>query len=149
MAIYTPPNFVIQELVPEHVFKVHPDPSRLWRIFDPRLLKALELLGAWAGPLYINTWHSESAQSAIGFFDESGLRDHICDHYSYFSRHTWAGAFDIKSLHYSPVEMLEFIQGNPDCASLVARIEDPEVTKTWFHIDNGNHGGDGIYVFRP
>jgi len=138
---YRPPHFKLQELVAPSIFERLGDDA--WNLLDEKALRALESIREKFGPIIVNNWH------AGGQYKESGLREQDTRTGAPKSAHKRGMAFDCKSSKYTPAQMCAYVMANPDEFPYVRRIENPDDTRTWLHVDSVEHAGKTPRVFKP
>jgi hypothetical protein len=154
---YTADNFVVQEFVPESVYKNLGDSSiavinsKLIIIAQElRRLLNIELYYKYKRniPLTINNWHTG------GKFKNSGYRLPLTSVGAKFSQHKLGQAIDVRS-NIPHWEIYNAIMRNKDFfyGLGVRRLEDPRDTKGkgfgWIHIDLKDKGQKEIITFKP
>ena len=141
--------FKIQELVCPHVYKKYGD--KAWEFFSEELLKDLDTVREVLGvPIIINNWHIE------GQYKESGNRCQFCSIVAKkiankelnMSMHNLYQAFDLKPKGLEIKKAVEMILDNVHRFKVIKRIENPDYTSTWLHIDTKGHH-KGIRIFNP
>ncbi|MGL5593077.1 MAG: hypothetical protein ACRDDH_03985 [Cetobacterium sp.] len=141
--------FKIQELVCPHVYKKYGD--KAWEFFSEELLKDLDTVREVLGvTIIINNWHIE------GQYKESGNRCPFCSIVAKkiankelnMSMHNLYQAFDLKSKGLDIKKAVEMIMDNVHRFKVIKRIENPDHTPTWLHIDTKGHH-KGIRIFNP
>lgn len=147
-------NFIIQELVPEHVFNKRGE--KAWQLFDWRALKTLEWLREELGPCIVNNWHIGGAYS------QSGLRTHEMymqdtktpayiahiDISESYSQHKYGRAFDCKFQRVSAEEAREYIKKYWPACGLGWPITIEEDV-SWLHFDCRSQAENLVYSFQP
>lgn len=142
-------KFKIQELVCPHVYKKYGEKS--WEFFNKDLLEDLDLIRELLGvPIIINNY------SVGGQYKESGNRCPFCSINSKkiankelsMSMHNSFRAFDLKPQGLSIKKAIDIILDNSSKFKAVKRIENPNNTPTWIHIDTRGHE-KGIRIFNP
>lgn len=113
-------------------------------LFYGRLLTGLDQLRHDVGfPIFVNDW-------AIGGSRKySGYRPRNCQIGAENSYHKAGGALD---LHTHTPEQLAALIARVKAAGYmygIRRIENPDITKTWLHIDCKEHARVGLHVFNP
>ena len=141
--------FKIQELVCQHVYKKYGDKS--WEFFSEEFLKDLDTVREVLGvPIIINNWHVN------GQYKESGNRCQFCSIVAKkitnkelnMSMHNLYQAFDLKPKNLEIKKAIEMIMDNVHRFKVIKRIENPDYTLTWLHLDiKGHH--KGIRIFNP
>lgn len=133
MIQYVPRYFKAHEIVPKSVHDRFGDASV--QFFDPRILRAADMLRDLFGPITINNWRDG------GTFDERGLRVYGGDQFAQrpTSMHCFGKALDLVFKNVTPGEVRTWMKTNKTHVSAileVARVE--EETPTWVHIDVAN-----------
>jgi len=136
-------NFYLDELI-------HPDfydgTIRPLKFLDNRIIEGLQIVRKKMGcPFTVNNW------AAGGTRAFSGLRPFSSGIGSSLSQHKFGRAFDFVC-KYSPSEVLEELktmEGELIQSGRITRIEDPEFTTTWSHIDCAYTGQDLFKIFKP
>lgn len=141
--------FKLQELVCPHVYEKYGE--KAWEFFDKNFLKDLDTVREVLGvPIIINNW------KAGGSYSESGNRCTKCSIVSSniekgtlnMSAHNLFEAVDMKPKGLTIKESVEKIMDNSHRFKAIKRIEDPDYTSTWLHVDvRGHH--EGIKLFKP
>lgn len=141
--------FKIQELVCQHVYKKYGDKS--WEFFSEEFLKDLDTVREVLGvPIIINNWHVN------GQYKESGNRCQFCSIVAKkitnkelnMSMHNLYRAFDLKPKNLEIKKAVEMIMDNVHRFKVIKRIENPDYTLTWLHLDTKGHH-KGIRIFNP
>lgn len=141
--------FKIQELVCPHVYKKYGDKS--WEFFSEEFLKDLDTVREVLGvPIIINNWHVN------GQYKESGNRCQFCSIVAKkitnkelnMSMHNLYRAFDLKPKNLEIKKAVEMIMDNVHRFKVIKRIENPDYTLTWLHLDTKGHH-KGIRIFNP
>lgn len=141
--------FAIHELVCKHVYDKFGE--KAWEFFDKDFLEDLDTIREILGvPVVINTWKKG------GQYSESGNRCPKCSIVAkkiqagqlYMSMHNLFGAMDMKPKGMTIKEAVKKVQDNAHRLKTINRIEDPNVTTSWLHVDKKGHG-NGIRIFIP
>ncbi|MGL5209051.1 hypothetical protein [Cetobacterium sp.] len=141
--------FKIQELVCPHVYKKYGD--KAWEFFNKEFLKDLDTIReVLEVPIVINNWHIN------GSYKESGNRCQLCSKVAKkiankelnMSMHNLYQAFDLKPKGLEIKKAVEMIMDNVHRFKVIKRIENPDYTLTWLHIDTKGHH-KGIRIFNP
>lgn len=141
--------FKIQELVCPHVYKKYGD--KAWEFFNKELLKDLDTVREVLGVVItINNWHIK------GQYKESGNRCPFCSILAKkidnkelnMSMHNLCQAFDLKPKGLEIKKAVDMIMDNVHRFKIIKRIENPNHTPTWLHIDTKGHH-KGIKIFNP
>ena len=144
---YVPKYFHVRELVPMAMYERWSGmPSRLWCLFDPRLLITLDRIRERFGqPITINDW------SLKGRLQYCGWRPESCKIGAALSQHKWGRAADLHWSKLDPEEVRRDIRDNPKdpAYEFIACVE--EDTPTWLHIDvrNWDRTQSGILWIQP
>lgn len=138
---YRPGNFDIRELVPPDVYQAMGE--RSWELLDARALFTLQTLRNKLGPIIVNNWHIGGA------FSESGLRNPFTATGAKYSQHKFGRAFDCKLKDVTPIEAHDWVMKHPEDFPYLTVIENPEMTRTWFHFDTRNHNRPGVWIVNP
>lgn len=112
-------------------------------LLDMDLVKCLDDLRDAVGPLTINDWHKG------GNYKESGMRTPFTTTGAKFSMHRYGKAFDLKPKSITPMELYNHIMHYHVLYPAIRRIENPEKTPSWIHVDSFKHPGDGILIVQP
>lgn len=135
-------HFIIQELVPQELYKLRED--RCWEMLDIALLRGLDLMRKRYGVMTINNWH------AGGTFNESGLRSFITQTGAVYSMHKLGKAADAKFKESTPIEIAADMGANAADFPMITCMENPDITRTWLHVDTRNHGmKQQIWIVNP
>lgn len=141
--------FKIQELVCPHVYKKYGD--KAWEFFSEDFLKDLDTVREILEvPIIINNWYIN------GHYKESGNRCQFCSIVAKkiankelnMSMHNLYQAFDLKPKGLEIKKAIEMIMDNVHRFKVIKRIENPDYTPTWLHIDTKGHH-KGIRIFNP
>ena len=134
--------FEISELVPPELMTLPED--YLWKLFDENLLKVIDRLrDNLKVSITINNWKSN------GQYRLSGFRPKNCAIGAPNSCHKTGKACDMKFNGISIYTAYDHIINNQHLYPEIKRIEDPNVTKIWLHIDTKVTNSNKIYVFKP
>ena len=127
-------KFVIQELVPEEVYKKRGE--KAWELIDPRLITTIDAIKRKfsKGTMTINNykWGGDRSQSCLrtlSFYKSAEKMD------SSFSQHKYGRAIDCVFSAYSTDEVRQYIIDNPKEFPYVKGIE---LGTTWLHVDVRN-----------
>lgn len=133
-------NFIIQELVPEHIYEKRGE--KAWELIDDRLIETLNTIKKRfpAGTATINNWFWR------GNREWSGLRTTESKWFSETSQHAFGRAADIIFSEYLAEEVRQDIINNPD---IYPHVKGIETGITWLHIDVRNTIDDKVKIFRP
>lgn len=137
-AIHKTEWFVIQELVPEHVYEERGDAA--WELLDARAVITLDQLRNKFGPMIVNTWHRPDQQEFYGFRDQSGLRTQyhyssIEDYLRSYSQHKYGRAFDILFARPSADQVRQYIFDYKREFPFICGVE---FRTSWLHFDVRN-----------
>ncbi|MGL4935000.1 MAG: hypothetical protein ACRC51_05950 [Cetobacterium sp.] len=140
--------FKLQELVCPDIYKQYGDSA--WEFFDQNFLKDLDgIRELFNTAIIINNWHIG------GSYKESGLRCALCNEVKKhtlkgkvnMSAHKMNGA-DLKLKGIEIKKAVETIVNNAHRFKTIKRIENPDYTPTWLHVDTRGHH-EGIKIFNP
>lgn len=140
-------KFLVQEFVSKDVFEKWGKYAA--RKVAPQILEVVFFLRDFLNaPIIINTWHNG------GKFDSRGFRSEDDPDGSAFSAHKCGLALDFQVIGFTPVEIVALIDRLKSSGAFpyVTRAENPEITKTWVHIDAVHVEGLSprkLYVFNP
>lgn len=112
-------------------------------LLDMPLTRCIDRLREAVGPLAINDWHKG------GNYHESGMRTPQTPTGAKFSMHRFGRAYDIKPKAVSVMELYNHIMHYASLYPEIRRIESPEKTPSWLHVDSFPHSGDGIQIIQP
>lgn len=147
--MYKSKYFKVEELVCPHVYKKYGDKSL--EFFSEDLLKDLDIIReVLRVPIIINNWHIK------GQYKESGNRCPFCSIVAKkiankeldMSMHNLYQAFDLKPKGLEIKKAVKMIVNNVQRFKTIKRIENPEFTPTWIHIDTKGHNKE-IKIFNP
>ena len=131
-------HFQLHELLPPDLYYARGDAG--WQLLDERLLRAIDALRDWYGPMTINNWYWGGER------EWSGLRTPDSPYYSETSQHSYGRAADCLFADV-PVEMVRTeILEHPD-EPAHKRINSLELDVSWLHIDVRNC--ERIMTYRP
>lgn len=148
-------NFVVQELVPKHIFLKRGLKS--WQLLDWRAIKTLEWVRDHLGQTTVNNWH------VGGNYSQSGLRtfeiymqggDLTPDYIAHIkiseslSQHKFGRAFDCKLKNHTAEEAREYIKNNWDLFGLGWAVT-LEEDVGWLHFDCRTQPDKKVYTFKP
>ena len=125
--MYKPRHFIIQELVPRHVFKDRGE--KALELLDDRLLRTLDDLRDAFGPIVINDWHKD------GMNQWRGLRTELSPFGTMYSQHRFGRAADLTFLKTDVDGVRAEILENPSLFPLITSIE---LATNWLHFDVRN-----------
>ena len=134
--MYTPEFFVVQELVPEHVYAARGD--KALELLDERLLITLDELRRAFGSITVNNW------SFGGDRQWSGLRTGLSPVGSIYSQHRFGRAADCLFKEVDVETVRVSILDNPDAFPLIASVE---LETSWLHFDVRNC--ERIKTYKP
>ena len=147
-------NFVIQELVPRHIFLKRGLKS--WQLLDWRALKTLEWVRDHLGSTTVNNWHvgGEYSQSGLRTFEfymqgQKNLRpDYIAKQMitDSLSQHKFGRAFDCKLKNHTAEDARKYIKNNWDLFGLNWAIT-LEEDVSWLHFDCRTQPDKIVYTF--
>lgn len=130
--------FMLQELVPKHVYKDRG--QKAWELLDDRALRTLDGLRRMFGVTVVNNWHGG------GDRQWSGLRTPESPYGSQYSQHRLGQAFDCIFAEKSAEEVREYILSHQHEFPYIRGIE---LGVSWLHFDVGNRRGEEIFAFHP
>lgn len=120
-----------------------------WRFLAEGMKKDIDLLRElWGKPLIINNY------AWGGSYKESGLRcntDSIvkAKKTPYLSGHVLGRAFDIKPEYIKDLpELIKCVQLNYHEFSYISRMENPQYTPSWMHVDDLGDRENCIQIFN-
>jgi len=134
--MYRSHHFVIQELVPPHVFADRG--NKAWELLDVKLLMTLDALRKEFGPVVVNNWHLN------GDRQWSGLRTEHSPVGSVYSQHRFGRAADCLFVHADVGEVREYILNNSNAFPFINSVE---LGTSWLHFDVRNC--DRVKTFNP
>lgn len=145
--MHIPNHFQLHELVPESVYKQRDGSPALWWVFDPRILRAADVLRERYGPMVCNTWRSGAQIHFRGF------RPPTTDVGAVLSQHRFGRALDLIPQKCTAEEIRQDIISNPDMVQDITGtwlITAMETGVDWLHIDCRNHdpGRAGFKLFK-
>lgn len=121
-----------------------------WRFIDEGMKRDIDLLRElWGGALTINNY------AWGGSYKESGLRcntDSIvkAKKTPYLSGHVLGRAFDIKPENLKDLpKLVKCIKINFHKFSTISRMENPDFTPSWVHLDSLEERQNQILIFNP
>ena len=121
-------NFIIQEFVPEDIYKRYGN-SSIWFI-DKKIVDIAQLLRTNFGkPVYINNWHLGGARQ------ESGFRVPNTTTGATLSQHKSGRAIDIRIKDFESEEIREYIRNTFTIWNEIGLTTIEEKTPTWVHLD--------------
>ena len=130
-------RFVIQELVPEIVYKDRGE--KAWQLIDHRLIANLDALREHLGvSMVCNNWHTSGDRT------QSGLRVKGQSHYKPYSQHSFGRAVDL----VCSIDAEEIRQMIKDKKIILPHPATFESEVSWVHMDVRNND-QRIYFFRP
>ena len=134
--------FTHDELVPPELAKKGAE--YCFSLFKPHFLAGLDKLREDLGfALYVNDW-------AIGGHRVNcGYRMRNCNVGAPYSMHKVGGAVDLHTA--TPDQMAALIARVRKFGGMygIRRMENPDKTPGWCHVDCKEHGRPGLYVFDP
>lgn len=115
-----------------------------FNLFYPHFLQGLDLLRKDFGkPIIINNWHIG------GNLKHCGYRLKRCKIGAANSFHKAGGAFDLHTkTEKDRLELIELIKKQYYMYN-IRRMENPESTPNWVHIDCKEHSRVGLHIFTP
>lgn len=121
-------NFIIQEFVPEDIYKRFGN-SSIWFI-DQKIVDIAQLLRTNFGkPVYINNWHLGGA------CQESSFRSPNTSTGAVYSQHKAGRAIDLRIKDFDPEEIREYIRNTFSIWNDLGLTTIEKNTPTWVHID--------------
>jgi hypothetical protein len=132
--------FQITELVPKAVYADHvADTSRLWLIFDGRVIWTADALRSRYGPMRANTWVDGGAHQYRGF------RPWSVNLGAKLSQHRFGRALDLEPLQVTAEEIRKEIREHPDWDEFkwIRAVEDDV---GWLHFDVRNWIGQIMWI---
>jgi hypothetical protein len=136
--MYKCEHFVIQELVPQHVYEDRG--WRAWELLDDRALLTLDLLRKEFGATIVNNWHTGGDRGW------SGLRTSLSPYGTQYSQHRLGQAFDCIFPHRASEDVREHVLAHPEEFPFIRELE---LGISWFHFSVGNRRGGGIFTYNP
>jgi len=136
MSQYKCKYFIIQELVPQHVYNERGD--KAWELLDDRALRTLDALRERFGVVTVNNWHIG------GNRNWSGLRTPDSPYFSAYSQHTFGRAFDCLFNSFTAEDVRQDILAYKDEFEFINSME---LGTSWLHFDVRN--SDRIKTFYP
>lgn len=140
-------NFKLQELVSKAVFEKYGE--RAWGFLNKDLIITLDTLREhFKRPITVNNWLWGGA------LEQRGLRANkdplVANKKDYYvSQHCLGNAVDFNVKGLSSKEVVDEILENKEKFPLLKRIENPNHTPNWVHIDCMNTGDNDIIIFNP
>lgn len=129
---YIPKYFQLHELVPEKIYRQYENEQyKLWWVFDPRLLKAHDLMRQRYGRMVANTWYWG------GKHQYRGWRPPECIYGSRLSQHRFGRALDTVPLDVTVEEIRTDIIGGEN----FLYITEIELDVAWLHAGCRNYRG--------
>ena len=139
--------FKIEELVSENVYKKYKE--KAWEFIRPEIILFLTAIREqFKKPVIVNNY------SYGGKLQQRGLRANMDEIVRekrdyYISQHCLGSAVDFSIKGITPKEIVEHILENEEYyREFITRIENPEQTPTWVHVDCANTGKDKIIIFN-
>ena len=136
MAIYRCKYFVIEELVPRHVFEDRGE--RAWGLLDVGALAALDGLREKYGPITVNNWKWGGPRQWSGF------RTSQSSYGSEYSQHRFGRAFDCVFHKTTAEAVRKDILASPWDFPIIKSVE---LDTSWLHFDTRNC--DRIMTYSP
>lgn len=139
--------FRIQELVSQAVFKKYGE--RAWGFLNKDLIVTLDALREhFKKPITVNNWLWG------GTLEQRGLRANkdplvVNKKDYYISQHCLGNAVDFNVKGIDTKQVVEEIIKNKNKFPLLTRIENPDKTPNWVHIDCMNIDTENIIIFNP
>lgn len=134
--MYKCKHFIIQELVPEHIYDKRGD--KAWELLDQRALITLDALRERFGYTTVNNW------SMGGNREWSGLRTYNSPYFSETSQHSFGRAFDCIFQGRIAEDVRQYILANPKEFPYITSVE---LGTSWLHFDVRNT--DAVKTFYP
>lgn len=130
--------FKIEELVPEHIFRLLGD--KAWDLIDDKLVLTIDDIkrNFPKGTMTINNWLWSGGR------EWSGLRTIDSPYYSPTSQHTLGKAIDCVFSHYDVNEVRYDIISNIE---LYPHLKGIEMDVSWLHVDVRDR--DTLLQFKP
>lgn len=138
--MYKARYFVIQELVPKHVYEDRG--SKAWSLLDSRAVETLDALRERFGSITVNDW------SWGGDRQWSGLRTELSPYGTMYSQHRFGRAFDCLFRHSTSDDVREYISTH---LKEFPHITALEMGVSWLHFDvrGSRRSSEGILRFYP
>jgi hypothetical protein len=136
--MYKTKHFVIQELVPRHVYEDRG--WKAWELLDDRALRTLDLLRKEFGVTVVNNWHTG------GDRQWSGLRTPESPYGSIYSQHRLGQAFDCIFPQEASEDVREHILAHPEEFPFIRELE---LGISWMHFSVANRRGSSIFTYTP
>ena len=134
--------FKAQEFVSPKIYDIFGELS--WNFISPVMVEAANFIRDKAGVMVLINGVN---------YQYSGYREYDCPIGAKYSEHKFGRAIDIKLKYMTGRDIFNFVMKFEDelIAIGVTRIEDPEYTKTWLHLDckPGGLVNGRIHVFKP
>ncbi len=142
--MYRPNHFTLPELVPPLAHAKYG--TKLWRVFDDRILRAADILRDVFGPMVVNDWHRQGNNKYRGW------RPPACRIGANLSQHRFGRALDLIPLRITAEVVRQTILETPDMVRDDAGnylITAMERDVSWLHIDCRSHDVEryGIQLF--
>jgi len=135
-------HFCVKEFVPKHVYSMLGEHA-IHLMYTP-LLRDLDSIRTHINkPITINDW------AFGGELNYSGFRPIDCHVGAELSQHKIGKAVDIRVEGYTPDDLADYIIKYQSRYPSIRRIENPEFTPSWTHIDCKPTHRDDIHVFTP
>ena len=137
-------NFLIQELVPEIIWKRYGENSR-WFISKEMVEIIQKIRNRYGKSITVNNWYFD------GRLQYRGYRPPMTEIGSMYSQHKLGQALDFNVEDYEPGEVYADIITHQDLflGIGVTTIEDLEYTPTWTHIDRRNTKLGRLLIIKP
>lgn len=121
-----------------------------WKFLNQGMLRDLDLLRElWGKPIIINNY------AWGGSYKESGLRcntDSIvkAKKTPYLSAHCLGLGFDIKPEYIKDLpDLIKCVQTNYHKFTTISRMENPQFTPSWLHLDGLGDRENHLIIFNP
>jgi hypothetical protein len=108
MTTYIPTHFKLHELLPKSIHQARRGSPALWWVFDPRILKAADVLRERYGAMVCNTWR------AGGDFELRGFRPPDCTTGAALSQHRFGRALDLIPQKCTAEEIRRDLMARPE-----------------------------------
>lgn len=142
--MFIPDCFELYELVPKDTYYQSRYVSRLWGLFDDRLLKTIHNLRRRYGKMAMNTWYWG------GEHQYRGWRNENCPIGAKLSQHKYGRAGDLVPVFITAKEIRKDILNDPWHDDF-KHISCVEMEVPWLHIDcrNRDKRANGILQVYP
>lgn len=142
--------FKAQEVVTPEVYKKYGDNS--WKFVDKDIrLFLVAVREFYNKPVKVNNWHLG------GNLFQRGLRPNNCQLVKdktlkgtlYLSSHCLGKGIDFEVVGVSSKQVAKDIMNSSEIFHMITRMENPEYTPSWNHVDTIETGKPGITMFNP